>query len=522
LAQLNPPENFYVTPVVTATWDSIQSDDFQFYKLFLDGVFITDVDSVNYQYGSNGEELIAGETYLAEIAALYNDGLSEKVGFEFVYLPCDSFPPHSGFNGYFENNEIHFIWEQVDEELDQIYMGTNFYFENELTDFIPAVDTFYIFPNPGPGFYNYCFRRVYSNDNGIHSWEACEGENCILDAGYPPDLDPPENLEVIDNTLFQNPTICWLEWNKPGWFYPFWLQYDNGINVSELGIEGGFSYAAKWEPEQLTDFKNAQITKVNFFPCLSESSFILKIWNGQNASNLIYEQEYTQINYDEWNQIDLTSPVDINSDLELWIGFEVVSNDNPAGVGYYTGSPNSDFIQIDGENWVHLSDYGFLYSWNLAAYVEAGKDSGTSNDLLGYLVHREGEVITDTIQELSYIDTIPEYNYPACYEVSAVYDMGISDPSNMACATLLPSSSISTKQPVYIYPNPAQTNCKIRSTDQISSIYIYNQMGQQVYAKETISNKEVQVDLTPFENGIYFIEIQSQNKSQLQKLIIQQ
>ena len=87
------PENFYVTPVGLSSWDYMNNDDLQFYKMWLDGVFIADVDSNFYQY--DGEELVAGESYFAEIQACYNSGFSDKVGYEFTYLPCDSFP---GFN----------------------------------------------------------------------------------------------------------------------------------------------------------------------------------------------------------------------------------------------------------------------------------------------------------------------------------------------------------------------------------------------------------------------------------------
>lgn len=526
-AQIGPPENLYVTPVGLATWDSIQNDDFQFYKLFLDGVYITDVDSISYQYGSNGESLESGETYLAEIAALYNDGLSEKVGFEFVYLPCDSFPPHSGFDGYIENNELYFIWNQVEEELDQIYMGTNFYFENEFVDFIPAPDTFLIFPNPGPGFYDYCFKRVYSYDNGIHNWEACEGENCIQ-AGYPPELDPPRELEVVDNTWFQNPTICWLEWKEPGWFNPVWLQYDDGVNVDGIGLSSGgeMDVAIKWDPDQLEGFEGTAISKIKFFAGdYPGVSWTLRVYQGDNGI-VIYEQALTsnEITFGAWNEIVLDTPVEIDITQSIWVGYLVVhvGGESPAGVANAAPSSNSDLVRFDGGAWDNLQNY-LPYSWNLAAYVEGSKGLSKikSNDLLGYLVYRWGEAITDTIQELSYIDTIPEYNYPACYEVSAVYEMGISDPSNMACATILPSSSISTKQPICIYPNPAQTNCKITSTDLISSVLIYNQMGQQVFIIDNLNSNELQLDLTPFENGIYFIEIKNNEKTQKSKLIIQ-
>lgn len=522
-AQTDPPENLYVTPVGMASWDSISSNDFQFYKVFLNGAFIADTDSIAYQYGSNGEELIAGETYLAEVSALYNDGLSENVGFEFVYLPCDSFPPHSNFNGYEENNDLYFTWSPVEEDLVDIYLGTNFYFNYEFNTFVPATDTSFIFPNPGPGFYDYCFNRVYSYDDGEHSWESCGGLACLFDVGYPPEFDPPRNLDVVDNTWFQNPTICWLEWDEPNGFDPLWLQYDDGVNVTGLGVQLQFSYAVKWDPNQLEGFDGTQISKINFFPKEPGSSFTLKIWKGEDASIVIYEEELMNLTFDAWNEIDINPSVSIDPTEQLWLGFDVISSGYPAGCGNYMGNPNSDLISFDGINWEHLSDYGQPYSWNLAAYVEGSNDLSKikSNDLLGYIVYRGEEPITDTIQELSFVDIIPEYSYPACYEVLAVYEMGISDPSNMACATIMPGIHSYNETSFTIYPNPTHKSCKIESTTPISYIKVYNQLGQLCLNFENIDTPSFQIDISQLESGIYFIDIKNGSKVQKSKLIIQ-
>lgn len=92
----DPPANFYVCPTGLATWDAVSksSQEFFFYKIFLDGVWKADVDTIFYPFGIN-EELIPGESYLAEIAALYSEGMSEKASFEFTYMPCDSFPSYN-------------------------------------------------------------------------------------------------------------------------------------------------------------------------------------------------------------------------------------------------------------------------------------------------------------------------------------------------------------------------------------------------------------------------------------------
>ncbi len=64
----------------------------EYYKVWHEYVFITDRDTTNYQYGDNGEVLVPGETYMAEVAAVYSTGISGKMQYEWTYFPCDSFP----------------------------------------------------------------------------------------------------------------------------------------------------------------------------------------------------------------------------------------------------------------------------------------------------------------------------------------------------------------------------------------------------------------------------------------------
>ncbi len=42
--------------------------------------------------------------------------------------------------------------------------------------------------------------KVYSEDNGAHSWTSCEGELCESDIFVPEDCNAPENLTAEDLT----------------------------------------------------------------------------------------------------------------------------------------------------------------------------------------------------------------------------------------------------------------------------------------------------------------------------------
>jgi len=713
----DPPANFYVTPTAMASWEAVSksSQEFFFYKIFLDGVWQADVDSLFYSFESN---LILGESYLAEIAALYDDEMSEKASYEFTYLPCDSFPSYTALygefqeggnqalltwtdmqvpelielnqgygaptNGTYQNfaygygvaydfsqypdavvNAIDFhhaswgvngswdfnihiidwdtkttistigpfqttgndVWEEnillgdvstngaatiailmeplgnsptdaypcisgdsdpdptgsifanledinsftpssigrilMDVHIYTLYggkslnnvnhLGSNIYLDHELIAFVPLPDSSYLIEGLTlPGFYDFCVTKVFTEDEGLHSWDSCEDELCILDAGFPEDCIAPENLvahDPIDNVVI----LCW---DSPNGFDPVWLQYDDGVNVDGMGGPLEFNYAAKWDPDQLEGFEGAVISKINFFPRESESVITLKIWKEENASTLIYEQELFDLEYDNWNEITLNQSIPIDISEQLWVGFYVETSGYPAGAGNYTGNPNSDLISLDGIAWEHLSDYDLPYTWNLAIFCETGKGKSrvlseltdlkpskrniglpqlgnlpaVSNTkvnhkgmkaLIGYNIYRDGLKINDVLfpPDSCYHDTI-NYPYSICYEVTAVYELcEESDPSNEACTDFLWNTD-ELKSHTRIYPIPCKNFLFFESTETIHKIKVFNQLGRLELEFKPIHHKSFQVQLEKLANGIYFAEIETKSGIQTSKIII--
>ncbi len=132
-------------------------------------------------------------------------------------------------------------------------------------------------------------------------------------------------------------------------------------------------------------------------------------------------------------------------------------------------------VSIDGSNWESLSaDYGFDYNWNIAAFVSPNsnndriaipliQDSGSKQSkqitnrqiaknngresnknknkgLLGFNIYRDGTLLTFTTNQC--IDDLclePQMTYT--YQVTAVYDEGESDPSNVLSVTVPPIPS---------------------------------------------------------------------------------
>ncbi|MBW6492562.1 MAG: carboxypeptidase regulatory-like domain-containing protein, partial [Lentimicrobium sp.] len=84
--------NWYVAVdnvVVTDNMDRYANRTLENYKVWLDGVFMTDTENTYYQY--NTENLVAGQDYLAEVAAVYSTGMSAKMSYVWTYYPCETF-----------------------------------------------------------------------------------------------------------------------------------------------------------------------------------------------------------------------------------------------------------------------------------------------------------------------------------------------------------------------------------------------------------------------------------------------
>ena len=71
-------------------------------------------------------------------------------------------------------------------------------------------------------------------------------------------------------------------------------------------------------------------------------------------------------------------------------------------------------------------------------------------------------------------------------------------------------NEINFKNQVDLYPNPADDHIKIRYLNILPNSYkIFDLNGRLIYSKAVNSNNDLEVDVSGFERGFYFIAIQS-------------
>ncbi len=259
-----------------------------------------------------------------------------------------------------------------------------------------------------------------------------------------------------------------LNWYPPG-VNPLMLQYgDGGVQqpLAELNLE----VAAKFESDLLQYYEGKTVTHIGFYAWDDIPEFTLKVYLGDDANTLVLEQTVDSVTSMAWNDIALTSPIDIDPENTLWIGY-LISGENyyfPAGVDFgpaVTGK--GDLVKLPGEDWTNLTDYGLPYNWNIRAWVNDGdsiapltvqdgipvpetntlitndftlekgpfsfdhNQRAVNSTFLGYNIYRNGAALNaQPIAETNWTDLL-EAPGGFLYEVTSVFDIGESMPASV-------------------------------------------------------------------------------------------
>ena len=309
--------------------------------------------------------------------------------------------------------------------------------------------------------------NAYQNVGG--TYQATEdvgpqGFPFLVEGTTGPGLDPPTDLTatVIDDD------VVVLNWTSPGGSPTGeWIQWDAGTNTGNgIGLTAGgtFYVASHWLPAELAAYDGMDVTQLSIFPNADPAAtYSLMVWTGPNAGTLVMDQPLASVTVDEFNEINLDSPVTIDASLEYWFGYACTHAGGTFPAGCDDGPAiqySGDMISLDGTSWVSMgADYGLDYNWNLAAYVvgtdeagpltpivknytassgsfaSAGPLSGkfkafapASDALQSFNVYRDGGVIGNTTLT-TYTDMdLASGTYE--YWVTAVYDEGESGDSN--------------------------------------------------------------------------------------------
>ena len=132
-----------------------------------------------------------------------------------------------------------------------------------------------------------------------------------------------------------------------------------------------------------------------------------------------------------------------------------------------------------------------------------------------YNVYRNGERIAEELTETSFTDNEPGETTYRIYTVTGVLNGVESNPSNKAYWGNV-SVAENSESPILIYPNPASNHITIE-VGSTSHIVIFNALGQ--IMMELDSEDNVNINLSNWQSGVYFIETTTENQTYTQKII---
>ena len=208
---------------------------------------------------------------------------------------------------------------------------------------------------------------------------------------------------------------AYLQWDEPMSNYPTFGYYDyenpntQGFGVTQDGIT--FECAIKLDKEDMAQFDNYQLTKVDFFPMSDQKNWTLNVYQADGDTlKLIYTQPISQpLNYQVKNTVKLSQPLDVVAE-DLYVALKVtvpVASTDVLGMDYGTLNTKADLLRMEGEKMFYslyeissYQGYPSYTAWMVDAVLEP-KDGVSDNldELTGY------EVYVDDVLKVSQKET---------------------------------------------------------------------------------------------------------------------
>ncbi len=297
------------------------------------------------------------------------------------------------------------------------------------------------------------FRWFFQSDADSPNGEGIMIDDFIIYASiFAPS---PTNLTAVKNGANID-----LAWDLPGGqtgeiaYYNPDFAASNGVGLSSGTFPTTFDCAIKVPAEMAANYAGSQITKIKFFPLLNVP-YTVKVWTGGSGATVAASQAAATVTPEQWNEVTLSTPVEIQYGVDYWIGYTVTQqavSTYPAAMDDIAHVENGDMVNL-GSSWQSIfaaSEGAIDGNWLLAGVVEAGSKTVVldSRAVEGFKVyHKEGaagtyELLTTTGATAdTYTHTAPAGNAVHFYNVTTMWDGLESNPSNEASEYMAPAGA---------------------------------------------------------------------------------
>ena len=538
-------DSLYVSSTGWAIWQLSDTlyRNLQYFEIQLNGELVGTTDRLFFQLDVS--QLNPGDSCLAQVRPVY---LSEICGWRdcsWVYRSCADFQPTAnGLTGVIRENGVLLSWDYPENDS---VMGAVLFRDGELLDFVET-DHYLDETVEMQGVTEYGLRIIYDGEaNGNYYAMACEEYVSII---FPAFCDPPTKLyaeNYLDDNDEYGALVSWGDRPEP---VEAWLHYDNGQykNAVGGGNEPVIFWSIRFDAEDLVDYQGTTIRKVALFD-VGAGSYQLWIYKGgDNAPRtLIHSQNMTLSGSNAWHEENIVPQIDVPENEPVWVVIGQQGLSRPAAVCEDMDDADGRWVSLNGVDWTDLHTYNMHYTWMLRTFVSDrfGKVSPLGSDsysLQHYNLYRSyNNFDYQRIAEIPSIEGQQYYHYRDVlvgethdhfyYKLTAVYlsDENEECESDFAASLAHPDRDyvmVDDAWEVYenqaenidVYPNPTNGQITI-ALESMQKVVVYNTLGQTLLNKEA-NGDVLQLDLSGFENGLYWIKVMAQNGTAVRSFVI--
>lgn len=189
--------------------------------------------------------------------------------------------------------------------------------------------------------------------------------------------------------------------------------YNTPAHIFEMPYPYSLEVSVRFTPEELQDHIGSLINQVSFLPPTSPDScdITIKIYEGGSPENppgnLVYENGISDFEMNDFLEHYLTTPIQIQSDLEYWVGYHITSYDGK--IAWVDAGPG---IQGKGA-WMKHS-----------AWVDVSENPNINGNWLIGMTTASLSLIPDMPQEPS--TKLELTNYPNPFSTSTTISFSLS------------------------------------------------------------------------------------------------
>jgi len=335
----------------------------------------------------------------------------------------------------------------------------------------------------------------------------------------PVEYPTPMNANVNDTTFL-------LTWDKPE--FETWISYNDDILDYTIGAgeELDAEAAIRFYPSQTSRYDGYSIRSIKFAPYEHNCIYSIRIWDDEGGNNLVYDQIITEnLNYEEWNEIALDTPYQIDGSKNLWIGIRANAE---SGYPFYYDKSNciapgrADLLRVVGASqWdtLYYQEYPYNINWCISALIDVNGNEEQSA-VTDYTISLDENILSNNTSGFEYLlknDLTINKEYTA--GVAANYSGGTSQAITVNFSNVLNNIDENPSNDNYLnqnFPNPFNNTTNISYNIDAGyhenvNISVYNIFGQKL--KELVNSSQqggsynVKFDASSLESGIYIYSL---------------